>query len=175
MLSVSGGLHVYVSIADYKGYRYDDAMKALIDSGVSDVEIEVCHGRQRNRLARSFRADRPARARWSANSTVTLSVSGETVLAPSLTGYTLDNARAYIENEGLKLGTLSEAYSADAAAGTVIAQSVAPNSEVLVGATIDLTIAQSQEIMYYPDSRISGWSCRWITCACKCASRRPRA
>jgi beta-lactam-binding protein with PASTA domain len=97
-------------------------------------------------------AQTPGAGQVERNSTVTLSVSGETVLAPSLTGYTLDNARAYIENEGLKVGNISEAYSADAAAGTVIAQSAAPNSEILVGAAIDLTIAQSQEIMYYPAS-----------------------
>ena len=47
---------------------------------------------------------------------------------------------------------MTHAYSADAAAGTIIGQAVAPNSEALAGSAIDLTIAQSQEIMYYPQS-----------------------
>ena len=74
---------------------------------------------------------------------VVLQVSGERTTVPPLSGLTLEGARALIEAEGLAVGTVSEAYSADAAAGTVIAQSVAPGAPILIGSSIDLTISQA--------------------------------
>jgi beta-lactam-binding protein with PASTA domain len=138
-----------VTIGDYTGEQYDEAMRLLADAGVADVQIEYVMA---DALVGTVVTQSPGAGEVERKSAVTLSVSGETVLSPSLTGYTLDNARAYVESQGLRLGVISEAYSADAAAGTVIAQSVAPNSEILLGSAIDLTIAQSQEIMYYPES-----------------------
>lgn len=148
LLTVSEG-SFFVEIDDYTGKPYDEAMRLLVNAGISDVKITYVmdDAAVGTVVAQSLAAGSVER-----KSTVTLSVSGETVSAPSLTGYTLDNARTYIESAGLRIGTISEAYSADAAAGTVIAQSVAPNAEVLVGAAIDLTIAQLQEIMYYPET-----------------------
>ncbi len=148
LLTVSEGSR-YVTIGDYAGYEYAEAMRLLAEAGVSDVQIDYVKS---NEAVGTVVGQSPGAGDVERKSTVTLSVSGETVLAPSVTGYTLDNARTFIESEGLRIGNVSEAYSADAAAGTVIAQSVAPNSEVLLGAAIDLTIAQSQEIMYYPES-----------------------
>lgn len=148
LLTVSEG-SVYVTIGDYAGYPYDEAMRLLAEAGVSDVRIDYVMDEA---AVGTVVAQSPEAGDVERKSAVILSVSGETVLAPSLTSYTLENARTYIESEGLRLGTISEAYSADAAAGTVIAQSVAPNSEILLGSAIDLTIAQSQKIMYYPES-----------------------
>ncbi len=148
LLTVSEG-STNVTIDDYAGDQYDEAMRLLVDAGISDVQIEYVMD---DAAVGTVVSQTPSAGDVGRRSTVILYVSGETVLAPSLTGYTLDNARSYIESEGLRLGTISEAYSADALAGTVIAQSVAPNSEILLGSAIDLTIAQSQEIMYYPES-----------------------
>lgn len=60
-----------------------------------------------------------------------------------------------IEAEGLTLGTISEGDSADAKSGTVIAQSIAPYTQVLTGASVDLTICRPQEIRYAPDTALS--------------------
>lgn len=81
---------------------------------------------------------------------LTLRVSAQSVPAPTLTGLTLEGATALVESNGLKVGNVSEGYSADAAAGTVIAQSVAPGAPVVVGAAIDLTVSQSQDNLFYP-------------------------
>ncbi|MGI6238766.1 MAG: Stk1 family PASTA domain-containing Ser/Thr kinase [Christensenellales bacterium] len=148
VITVSEG-SVCVIIGDYAGYHQDEAERLLREAGVRDVEIEYVMD---DMPSGTVVEQRPAAGEVKRHSVVTLSVSGETVLVPPLTGYALENARAYIEGEGLALGNVSEAYSADAAAGTVIAQSVAPNAEVLVGSAIDLTIAQSQTIQYYPDT-----------------------
>lgn len=138
-----------VAISDCTGMQYDEAMRRLIDEGMGAVEVEYVMS---DESVGTVVDQEPAAGIVSRESTVVLRVSGETVLAPPVTGYPLESAVQLIENEGLTVGGISHAYSADAASGTVIAQSVAPNSEVLLGAAIDLTIAQTQEVMYYPES-----------------------
>ena len=138
-----------VAVSDCTGMQYDEAMRQLIDEGMSSVEVEYVMSDEE---VGTVVGQEPGAGIVSRESTVILRVSGETVLAPPVTGYQLESAVQLIENEGLVVGSISQAYSADAAAGTVIAQSVAPNSEVLLGAAIDLTIAQTQEVMYYPES-----------------------
>lgn len=80
---------------------------------------------------------------------VTFEVSGETVVVPTFTGLELEGAKALMQAEGIRLGQVTEGYSADAAAGTVIAQSVAPGATIMAGDSIDLTISQSVETTYY--------------------------
>ena len=67
---------------------------------------------------------------------IMLILSAEPVEVPPLTGLTVDGARALAEAEGLKIGAVSEGYSADAPAGTVIAQSVASGEVVAAGTEI---------------------------------------
>lgn len=138
-----------VTISDCTGMQYDEAMRLLIDEGIGAVEVEYVMSEE---SVGTVVVQEPGASIVPRESAVVLRVSGETVLAPPVTGYPVESAVQLIENEGLNVGGISHAYSADAAAGTVIAQSVAPNSEVLLGATIDLTIAQTQEVMYYPES-----------------------
>lgn len=138
-----------VTISDCTGMQYDAAMRQLIDEGISAVEIEYVMS---DRSVGTVVEQTPGAGIVSRESTVILRVSGETVLAPPVTGYQMESAVQIIENEGLTVGSIFQQYSADAAAGTVIGQSVAPNSEVLLGTAIDLTIAQTQEVMYYPES-----------------------
>ena len=45
---------------------------------------------------------------------------------------------------------MSEGESADAQSGTVIAQSIAPYTRVLVDTTVDLTICREQTLVYGP-------------------------
>ena len=74
---------------------------------------------------------------------------------PSLSGLTLEGAQAVIEAEGLVLGTVSEGDSADARSGAVIAQSIAPYTQVLTGTAVDLTICRAQEKKYAPDAELT--------------------
>ena len=138
-----------VTISDYTGYMYDEAMSQLVAAGMESVEVvNVLSDMPIGTVV----SQDPAAGIVPRDSVLILNVSGEAVLAPPVTGYSLENAVQIIEAEGLVVGNVSQAYSADAAAGTVIAQTIAPNSEVVKGSVIDLTIAQSQETMYYPDS-----------------------
>ena len=138
-----------ITISDCTGYMYDEAMSLLVSSGMEAVEVIYVLS---DLPIGTVVSQDPAAGIVPRDSVLILNVSGEAVYAPPVTGYSLENAMQIIEAEGLSVGNVSQAYSADATAGTVIAQSVAPNSEVVKGTRIDLTIAQSQETMYYPDS-----------------------
>ena len=93
--------------------------------------------------------------RVSRDTPITLRICGQSVSVPSLAGMSLEGARAVIEAEGLSLGFISEGESADAKSGTVIAQSIAPYAQVLVGTSVDLTICRVQELRYAPDNDLS--------------------
>ena len=148
LLTISDGPSE-ITISDYTGWQYDEAMRGLIDEGMETVDVEYVLSEL---PIGTVVSQEPVAGTVRRGTVTVLKVSGETVLAPMVTGYSLENACQMIENEGLAVGVISEAYSADAAAGTVIAQSVAPNSTALKGSSIDLTIAQSQQIMHYPAS-----------------------
>ena len=140
-----------ISIIDYSGYNKDEAMSQLVASGMESVEFVPVKSDQ---PIGTVVSQSPPAGIVPRDTVLTLYVSGETVLTPSLTGYTLETAVQLIESEGLTVGDISQAYSADAVPGTVIAQSVAPNSEVVMGSPISITIAQSQEKMYYPATEL---------------------
>ena len=70
---------------------------------------------------------------------------------PPLTGLTLEGATALLQSEGLVMGEVTEGESPDAPAHTVIAQDIAPNSQVLAGTAIDLTLCAGRETIYRPD------------------------
>ena len=74
---------------------------------------------------------------------------------PSLTGFTLQDAQALIEAEGLELGEVLEGSAADAPPNTVIEQSEPVGTELLAGARVDITVSQEREPQYYPASKLS--------------------
>ena len=61
-------------------------------------------------------------------------------------------AQAQAEAEGLTLGEPVSGYSADAPAGTVIAQSIPPGEVVAEGTELILTVSQPRQMLYYPPS-----------------------
>lgn len=148
VITISDGNGIVV-IDDYAGMGSDAAMAALVAAGVNDVAIEYVMD---DAPVGTVVSQIPEAGEISRDDTVVLNISGETVLVPAVSGYNLDNAKAMIEGEGLVVGNVSSAYSADAVAGTVIAQGIQQNTPALVGSAVDLVIAQSQEVMYYPDS-----------------------
>ena len=150
-LTVSRGTQWYY-LEDFEGRGEQEAVAALQAQGVETVEVEYVQSELEAGTIIAVSPEPGVRAR---DEVVTLTVSGQRILMPTLTGLSLEGARALIEAEGLVLGTVSEGYSADAKARTVIAQGVAPNSQVLAGTVVDLTINQEQPEIYYPASKLS--------------------
>jgi len=150
-LTVSLGSQWYI-LEDMTGRQMEEAIALLSDAGVHTVNVSYTQSEQRVGTVIS----QDIQPGWaSRDAAVTLKISGRSVSVPLLSGLTLDGARAVIEAEGLKMGNISEGESADAKSGTIIAQSIAPYTQVLVGTAVDFTVCRPQEIRYAPDTELT--------------------
>jgi len=145
---VSAGTQWYY-MENLTGWSEAEAVEMLYGSGAKSISVEYVQSDAEVGLV----VGQSVNAGWqSKDQPVVLTVSGQSVLMPSLTGLTLEGAKALIESEGLTLGSITEGYSADAPSQTVIAQNIVPNSLVLVSTPIDLTVSQRCGAVYYPGS-----------------------
>lgn len=150
-LTVSLGSQWYV-LEDMVGWDLEDAKAFLSSCGVAKMNISYA---QSDLPVGTVISQDPGAGQLSRDVPVNIKISGLSVSVPSLSGLSLEGARAVIEAEGLVLGTISEGESADAKSGTVIAQSIAPYTQVLAGTAVDLTICRPQEVRYAPDTALS--------------------
>ena len=151
-LVVSAGSQWFY-MGNYVGGTEEEAQAALAGSGAKDVTFQYIQNSQVE--VGTVVGQTPEAGYQSKENPVVITVSGQSVAMPSLTGLTLDGAVALITAEGLRIGSITEGYSADAPANTVIAQSVAPGAQALKGTTVDLTVSQAPETMFYPSSRFT--------------------
>ncbi|MEA5067798.1 MAG: PASTA domain-containing protein, partial [Christensenellaceae bacterium] len=78
---------------------------------------------------------------------VTLHISGEYAVVPSLIGYTVDEARTLLIASGFPLGDITEQISTQKP-GLVIAQTIAEGDLALLDTKIGITISQQQPTTY---------------------------
>ena len=150
-LTVSLGSQWYL-LEDMTGWRAEDAAAALDAAGVASYTMSYAQSEQPTDTVISVDCE-PG---WvSRDVPLTVKVSGRSVSVPSLTGLDLTGTRAVIEAEGLTLGEVIESESADAKPGTVIAQSIAPYTQVLAGSTLDVTLCGDQGMRYAPDAPLT--------------------
>ena len=150
-LTVSRGTQWYY-LEDSVGQTLEEASDALRAQGVETIDMVYV---QSDAPVGTVVNVSPSPGRQSKDEPVVFSVSGQRILMPSLTGFTLDDAQRLIESEGLQLGTVTEAEAVDALPNTVIAQSEAPGAELLAGDRVDVTVNQALERRYYPISKLS--------------------
>lgn len=151
VLTVSRGSQWYY-LEDFVGQGLEDASDALRAQGVEIVDVNYV---QSDAPVGTVVSVSPQPGRQAKDEPVTLSVSGQRILMPSLAGFALDDARKLIEAEGLQLGTVAEAEAMDALPGTVVDQSVEAGTELLAGAVVDITVNQARPVLYYPISKLS--------------------
>ncbi|MBR1821016.1 MAG: protein kinase [Clostridia bacterium] len=151
-LTVSRGTQWYY-LEDYTGQTLEEAADALRSLGVES--IDALYVESDAPVDTVVAVSPEANATQAKDAPVIFTVSGRRILMPSLTGMALEDAQALLEAEGLALGAVAEDYAADARPGAVIEQSVAPNAELMMGASVDLTVSQAQETLYYPASKLS--------------------
>jgi len=147
-LTVSLGSQWYY-LDDMSGWDVNSAVNTLWQAGAANVTVTYIQ----SDLPVGSVVSLDNKPGWVSRDTpITVKVSGQSVAVPSLSGLTLEGARAVIEAEGLVLGNVTEGESADAESGTVIAQSIAPYTQVLTNTQVDLTICRCQETAYAPAS-----------------------
>ena len=150
-ITVSLGSQWYV-LPDMVGMDSEEAIAYLSNAGVSTVNVSYT---QSDLPTGTIIYQEPHSGHISRDVPIFIKISGQSVSVPSLAGLSLEGARAVIEAEGLVLGVISEGESADAKSGTVIAQGIAPYTQVLAGTSVDLTICRPQEIRYAPDTALT--------------------
>ena len=139
-------------LEDMTGWNSQEAIALLEEAGAMNVHLD--YDQSDLPVGTVISVDQPSG--WtSRDAQLTVKISGQSVSVPSLSGLSLEGARAVIEAEGLVLGTVSEGDSADARSGAVIAQSIAPYTQVLTGTAVDLTICRAQETRYAPDTALT--------------------
>lgn len=151
-LTVSAGTQWFY-MADYIGKPEEEAMAELSTSGAKNITFEYVRNDEievGTVIAQSLKPGYQSK-----EEPVVITVSGQIVQMPTLTGLTLQGAQALIEAEGLTLGEVHQGYSADAVADTVIAQGIAPGTQVIKGTTVELTVSQRGESVYYPPARFT--------------------
>ena len=70
---------------------------------------------------------------------------------PDVTGKTLEEATAAIEDAGFVVGAVSNDYSATVAEGRIISQNPLPNSHQTAGTKVNLTVSLGVELVSVPD------------------------
>lgn len=147
-LVVSAGPELF-PVPDLRGLGRDDAERALTDAGLSlgavaeafDPQVEA------GRVVSSDPTSGQTLRRGSEVALV-LSRGPQPVDVPDLTGLDADDARAALEERGLRLGDTVEDFAA-AAPGTVVAQDPA-EGQVPPGTAVDVTVSLGPEPVEVP-------------------------
>ncbi|MCJ7745405.1 MAG: PASTA domain-containing protein, partial [Actinobacteria bacterium] len=82
---------------------------------------------------------------------VVVSKGAELVTVPDCRGLSRERAEALIESANLKVGDVTEEFSATAPQGKVSSQSPEPGAKESVGATVDLAISKGPESFVVPN------------------------
>jgi len=82
---------------------------------------------------------------------VVVSKGAQLVTVPDCRGLTREKAEALIERANLKLGDVTEEFSASVPQGKVSSQSPEPGAKESVGATIDIAISKGPEMVVVPN------------------------
>jgi len=131
-----------VEVPNVVDLRRDEATRRLEDAGfkVAVTERESPAGKENIVLAQSVPGGE--RAERGSNVELTVGAGPSTVEVPDIPyGATAEEARAQLEDLGLKLGGVSEAPSDTIAAGGVVAQNPLPGVAVEPGAAVDITLS----------------------------------
>jgi eukaryotic-like serine/threonine-protein kinase len=83
--------------------------------------------------------------------TIAVGTGPSTVEVPSVYGNTADQAAAVLEDAGLELGTVSEDYSGDVAAGQVFYQDPAEGARIEPGSAVNVTVSLGPEQVEVPE------------------------
>lgn len=136
----------YIAVPNVISLTQADAQKTLKESGLT-VSMRPTYTTD---LAVGTVADTDPTAGTEVPSgtTVTIYVAREKVetnrTVPNVTGLSLEDAKTALQNSGLIMGGQTEDYS-DLPVGTVVQQSVAPDTEVRVNSAVDVVISKGPE------------------------------
>ena len=171
-ITVSAGSQ-WVYLEDMTGWTLEQVYEELTGLGIAGEHVSVTYAVSDKPIG-CVASQTPEAGYITREEDIVLILSAEPVEVPQLTGLTYEGAQAQAEAEGLTLGEPVSGYSADAPAGTVIAQSIPPGEVVAEGTELILTVSQPRQMLYYPPSTTRS-TCLWTMWRSFWRSRRPRA
>ena len=129
---------------DVEGKKEKDALEAIIRLVGDVAKIEYVNDPEADPMT-VIKQEPAAGETITAKSNIVLTISkgdeDSTVVVPNVVNETLDSAKSSLEAVGLKVGSVSEAASDRVAAGKVITQTVAANTEVSRGSVVNLVVS----------------------------------
>lgn len=140
-----------VRLPDLDGYPLDKARDVLKDEGLEPgmVTREFSDGVPRGSVI-STKPGKGTKVR--AGSAVALTVSkGSPVDVPDVTGEDLEDARADLEEAGLKVKIAPERVNSEHDAGQVARQNPGEGRQIAEGDTVTLTLSKGPEMVEVPD------------------------
>lgn len=149
-ITVSAGSQ-WVYLEDMTGWTLEQVYEELTGLGIAGEHVSVTYAVSDKPIG-CVANQTPEAGYITREEDIVLILSAEPVEVPQLTGLTYEGAQAQAEAEGLTLGEPVSGYSADAPAGTVIAQSIPPGEVVAEGTELILTVSQPRQMLYYPPS-----------------------
>ena len=127
-----------------EGKKEKDALEAIIRLVGNVAKIEYVNDPKADPLT-VIKQEPAAGEKITAKSNIVLTISkgdeDSSVVVPNVVNETLESAKSSLEAVGLKVGSVSEAASDRVAAGKVITQTVAANTEVSRGSVVNLVVS----------------------------------
>ena len=127
-----------------EGKKEKDALEAIIRLVGDVAQIEYVNDPEADPMT-VIKQEPAAGKMITAKSNIVLTISkgdeDSSVVVPSVVNETLEGAKSSLEAVGLKVGSVSEAASDRVAAGKVITQTVAANTEVSRGSVVNLVVS----------------------------------
>ncbi|WP_210587356.1 Stk1 family PASTA domain-containing Ser/Thr kinase [Streptomyces sp. GESEQ-35] len=149
-LTVSDGPQT-VKVPDVEGYQLDRARSVLKQEGLAPgmVTREFSEDVEAGFV---ISIDPAAGTTRRSGSAIALTVSkGSPVEVADVTGASLEDARAELEEAGLKVRVAAEQVNSEFDKGQVARQSLDPGSEAAEGDTVTLTLSKGPEMIEVPD------------------------
>ncbi|MGI5887867.1 MAG: Stk1 family PASTA domain-containing Ser/Thr kinase [Oscillospiraceae bacterium] len=146
-LFVSKGTEMVTIPSDIVGMSNSEAVQTLQDLGLTVMLKTTENSEYSNNVVVS--TDPAAGSTVSTGTSVTVTINTisatTSVPVPELIGKSYSEAKALLNSTGLVIGSVT-AVNSDQAAGTVLTQSIAANTEVTPGTSISITISSGVQI-----------------------------
>ncbi|MFG2431374.1 Stk1 family PASTA domain-containing Ser/Thr kinase [Streptomyces sp. NPDC048590] len=149
-LVISRGPEI-VKVPDLEGLALGDARRELTGAGLAPgmVTREFSEDVDRGRV---IRTDPGTGTERHADSAVALVVSkGSPVDVPDVTGLSVEDARAALDEAGLDTEVLTDRVHSPEAAGDIARQSPGGGAEAAEGDTVELTVSEGPRMVAVPD------------------------
>jgi eukaryotic-like serine/threonine-protein kinase len=132
-----------IPVPDVAGLDAGLAQRLVAAAGLTVSRVESVQAAAPQGLAMLTRPSPGTALAPGAGVTLVVSRGAPTISVPDLLGMAAADARTRLEMEGLRLGTMTRRRTADATAGTVVAQRPAAGTLAAPGTVVDIVVARS--------------------------------